>query len=336
MRSALAFVAALAFAPAALAQDPPPPPAPGGAAPAPAAAPAKAQEKPAAPAKRENKVTDAAKAMFESMGKKAYNPVTMGLKELKGTMEMTMQMPGMEDMEGMEGMPEMKIVFAIDFKAPKTIGVEASTDNPMLMQAADQMKQQVKQLILYGMGTMEPDAAAEYDADVVVEKAGDKETRALVIKVYEKGEARGEMKMTVDANGLPGKSVVTVSDPNTGMEQTMDITFEFTKDGEAYRLVKQIINHPMLPEPMEAVMSYSDAGGFKVLTAINSTGPMGMTFGYNFTKLSVNGKDVECPKPGKKGEEKKPDEKKPEEKKGDAAPASDGAKKPEDPKDAPK
>ncbi len=333
MRSAaLALIAAIASSPAAFAQEPPAPMPP-----APAAAPARPDEKPAAPAKpakHENKVTPAAKAFFDGMAAKAYNPVALGLKELKGTMEMNMQMPGMEDMEemeGMEGMPKMTVVFAIDFKAPKTIAVEASTENPMLMQAAEQLKQQVKQLFLYGMGTMEPDSSSEYDADVVVEKLEGKESKVLLIKVFEKNEPKGEMRMSVDANGLPAKSVVTMVDENSGMEQTMDMTFEFAKDGEAYRLVKQIITHPMLPEPMETAMTYSEAGGFKVATGIHSSGPMGMTFGFAYTDLTVNGKKVELPKVEKKGAEKKG-----EEKGGEKAGEKAEEKKPEAPKDEPK
>jgi hypothetical protein len=339
MRSAAAaaLALALAFAPAALAQDPPmpPPPAPPAPPPAPAPKPPAAGEGdkpavpavPAAPAKHVNKVSAEAQAAYDNMKKVTYNPVALGLKDLKGTMVMKIEMAGQEGGEGMEGMPEMTATFTIDFKAPRTLVVDGTTDNPMLGQAVDQMKKQVQQLFLYGTGTMEPAPDAEYDAEVVTEKGA----KVLVLKLYEKNESKGEMRMTLDANGLIGKGSMTQMDPNMGMEQTIEMSYQFSKDGDMYRMEKVTISHPMLPEPMETVMSYTDVGTFKVLTSIKSGGPMGMSFGFKYTDLTVNGKKVELPKPAPKKEEAKP-----------AAPptatppAGDGGKAPEKKPDEPK
>ncbi len=317
MRSVAAALAlALAFAPAALAQDPPPTPppappappappkdpAPAPAAPVPAPGAPAAPAKPAVPAKHENKVSPEAQSAYEGMRKVTYNPVALGLKDLKGTMEMKIEMPGQEGNEGMEGMPEMKVTFAIDFKAPKTINVEASTDNPMLMQAADQMKQQVQQFVLNSTGTMEPGSGAEYDADLVTEKGA----KVLVLKLFDKNEAKGTLRMTLDANGLPGKGVLTQEDPNMGGEMSINIDFQFGKEGDLYRMDRMVITHPSLPDPMEMVMLYSEAGGFKILTGVKSGGPMGMSFTYAYTDLTVNGKKVDLPKPAPKKVEEKP------------------------------
>lgn len=303
MRSAvLSFAAVLAFAPAALAQEPPAPPKPpeppAPAAPAPAPAPA-------APAKHENRISAEARALFDAYEKTAYSPVALGLKELKGTMVMKMEMPGMEGMEGMEGMPDMSVRFGIDFKAPKTVSIDVKTDNPMLAGNADQMKQGVRSLLLNSMGILEPSDDQEFDADVAVEAGA----KTLVLKLYNRNKPMGDLRLTLDAGGLPTKGKMTAVDPDMGMEQTIDIAFQYAKDGDRYRLEKQTITLSMMPEPMEYALTYAPAGDFKVVSSMNMKGPMGMNFAYRFTELSVNGKKVELPseaKPETKKEELKP------------------------------
>ena len=268
----------------ALAQDgPPPPPVPPAPPPAAPAAPAPA---PAVPAKHENKLTDAAKAAFDAMAKQLYNPVELGLKELQGKMKMNMQMPGMDESSGM---PPMVVDFAIAFKAPEDLTVTASTDNPMLAQAADQLQEQVKHVFKLGVGSAKF-GPEEFDADVV-EKDG---AKTLVLKIFARNEPKGEMRLTLDANGLPTKGVMKQEDPNMG-EVSIEIGFTFVKEGEKYRLEKQVVQHPMMPEPLATVVTFQEAGGFKVPSAIDTTGGMGMTFTFRYTELTVNGKKLELP-----------------------------------------
>ena len=67
MRSITAVAAALVFVPAAFAQEPP--------------------AAPPAAAKHVNKISDEAKALLDGSRGKAYSPVALGLKEMKGTIE---------------------------------------------------------------------------------------------------------------------------------------------------------------------------------------------------------------------------------------------------------
>ena len=149
-----AALAAL-LAPAAYAQD-------GGAMPPAPPAPPPAPVAPAKPAKHENKISDAAKAAFEAMESKLYNPVAMGLKEFTGKSAMTLEVPGMENMEGM---PPMTVDFRVAFKAPEEFKIEASTDNPMLAQQTGSLKAQVEHLLRAGQGQMKP-MQEEFDADL--------------------------------------------------------------------------------------------------------------------------------------------------------------------------
>jgi hypothetical protein len=331
--STSALAALLLLAPAAAAQEPPAPPVPPKAPEAPAApaAPAKGEEAPAKPAKHENKVTPEAKAAWEAMGKVLYNPVALGLKELKGKMVMKMEMAGMEDMggmEGMEGMPEMKMDVSIDFKAPKTVEIAVTTDNPMLQQAVGQIQQQVRSQFLASCGIMEPPAEQEFDASLETKEGA----KVLVVKFYEKNEPQGEMRMNLDAAGLFSKGTLTQTDANTGMEMSMDITYKYLKDGEAHRMDRMEIVHPMFPEPMETVMQYHDTGEFKVMTGMRTKGPMGMNFLFGYSELTVNGKKIDLPKEEKKAEPKK-------ETPADGAapvPAGEGAKEPKDEEPKPK
>ena len=95
-----------------------------------AASPVRAQEgggtAPAAPARHVNKVTDAARAAFDRMGKAMYSAVNAGLKDLTGTMEMKMEAAA----EGSRraGMPAMSLAYAVTFKAPGDLKVEARGD----------------------------------------------------------------------------------------------------------------------------------------------------------------------------------------------------------------
>ena len=284
-RSLIAAALLGAAAVPALAQDGPPPPLPPAPPPAAPAAPAPAPA-PAAPAKHENKITDAAKAAFDAMSKQLYNPVELGLKELQGKMKMVMQLPGMDESSGM---PPMVVDFAIAFKAPEDLTVTSSTDNPMLAQAADQLQDQVKHVFKLGVGSAKF-GPEEFDADLV-EKDG---AKVLVLKIFVKEEAKGEMRITLDANGLPTKGVMKQNDPNMG-EVSIEIGFNFVKEGEKYRLEKQVVQHPMMPEPLSTVLTFQEAGGFKVPSAIDTTGGMGMTFTFRYTELTVNGKKVELP-----------------------------------------
>jgi hypothetical protein len=285
-RSLIAAALLGAAAVPALAQDgPPPPPVPPAPPPAAPTAPAPAPA-PAAPAKHENKISDAAKAAFDGMAKQLYNPVELGLKELQGKMKMVMQMPGMDESSGM---PPMVVDFSIAFKAPEDLNVIASTDNPMLAQAADQLQEQVKHVFKLGVGSAKF-GPEEFDADLV-EKDG---AKSLVLKIFAKNEPKGEMVLSLDANGLPTKGVMKQEDPNMG-EVSIEIGFTFVKEGEKYRLEKQVVQHPMMPEPLSTVVTFQEAGGFKVPSAIDTTGGMGMTFTFRYTELTVNGKKVELP-----------------------------------------
>ena len=82
---------------------------------------------------------------------------------------------------------------------------------------------------------------------------------------------------------------------------------------------------------MDASFLYAETDGFKVLVGIHTKGPMGMTFSYKYSDLSVNGKKVALPEPPKKEEKAgelkegaKPAESPPEPKEGGG-----GGKKPE-------
>ena len=291
LSAALSSAFLLALAPAALAFQEPPP-APPKAEEAPAAGPPAA---PAAPARHENKITDEAKAAIAAYEKVVYSPVALGLKEMKGSLLMKVIMPGMEDAEPMEGMPDTSVRFGITFTAPKTVAIEASTDNPMLMQAIGQMKQGVQQMVMSGMGILDPQEA-EFDMSLATEGGA----KVLVISTYEKGAVQGEMRLTLDAVGLPSKGCMKATDPNTGMEQTIDMTFTYVKDGERHRLDKQTVTIPMFPDPLESNFTYAESEGIKVLSGIHMKGPMGMTFSYKYTELSINGKKVALPEETKK------------------------------------
>jgi hypothetical protein len=199
---------------------------------------------------------------------------------------MVMQMPGMDESSGM---PPMVVDFSIAFKAPEDLNVIASTDNPMLAQAADQLQEQVKHVFKLGVGSAKF-GPEEFDADLV-EKDG---AKSLVLKIFAKNEPKGEMVLSLDANGLPTKGVMKQEDPNMG-EVSIEIGFTFVKEGEKYRLEKQVVQHPMMPEPLSTVVTFQEAGGFKVPSAIDTTGGMGMTFTFRYTELTVNGKKVELP-----------------------------------------
>jgi hypothetical protein len=293
LRALAAAALAAALASSAFAQDggsvppgPPAPPAPG--TPKPAAVEAK-------PAKHENKVSDAAKAAWESMGANLYDPVALGLKEFQGKASLRMEFPGMGEAEGM---PPMTVEFTVGFKAPQEVTVEASTDNPMLSQAAGQLKDQVRQLVTMGVGRMTP-SNEEYDADLE-EKDG---AKTLVLKMYKDNEPQGTMRLSLGEASLPSKGILTATDPNSGMEMTMEFGFQYARVGEKYRLHKQTISHPMMPSPMETTISYGDAGGFEIFTAFETTGVMGSgTMSYRFTELTANGKKVEVAAPAKKAE----------------------------------
>jgi hypothetical protein len=187
----------------------------------------------------------------------------------------------------MEGMPDMSVKFVIAFTAPKTLTVEASTENPMLMNSVDQMKKGVEMMVFNGMGIMEPQEA-EYDMEVVTEGG----VKSLVTKTYDKGAPQGELHLVVSAEGLATKGQMKVTDPNSGMEQTFDLAMTYVKEGDRYRLDSQSVTVPMFPDPLVSKFTYSDAEGIKVLTGIETKGIMGMTLGYKYSELTVNGKKV--------------------------------------------
>lgn len=274
---ALSLAALLALAPASLAQE---------GAPAP-----KKEEAPAAPAaeKHVNKVSDAAKAAFEAAEKLLYSPVGLGLKELKGTIEMKMQMAGME--EEVEGMPQMGMSFTIEFKAPREMTVGAKGGEMFGPGAGENMARSVKSLVLNSMGVIVPAGDDEYDADIVTENG----KKILILTSYEKNVKQGEMRMTIGDNGLPTTGDMTMIERMPGgrtMEQKGKMGWVFAKDGDLWRLEKQTIEVPMAPAPMEYRIEYSEAGGFKVPTKfLMDMG--GMAFGYRFTELTVNGKVVD-------------------------------------------
>jgi hypothetical protein len=289
-RTLVAAALAAVLAPAAFAQDggsgPPAPPAPPAPPPANPAAPAPAA--PAKPAKHENKVSDAAKAAYEGMNASLYNPIARGLKEFQGKAAMKMEFPGMGEAEGM---PPMVVDIAIAFTAPEKVTVDASTDNPMLAQAADQLKQQVQQLVAMGHGTIKP-MEEEYDADLE-EKDG---VKTLVLKLYKDNEPRGDMRLTLGDAGLPSKGVLKAMDPNMGMETTLEFGFHYAKVGDKYRLEKQTVTHPMMPGPMETKISYLSAGEFDVLHSFETSGIMGSgTISFKYSELTVNGKKLDLP-----------------------------------------
>lgn len=334
MRSAaLALIAALSAVPAAFAQDPPPAPVP---APAPAA-PAKPEEKPApakpaAPAKHESKVTDAAKAAFEAARKVLHDPVAAGLKDLQGKVSFTAEFEGLDEAqkEQMEAMGEMKIDYTVDFRAPNVLKIEGKTDNAMMEMQLDQTSKMFERFFLLSLGVLEPAADAEYDADVVTVDG----KKFLAFKFYTKNEAQGDLKLGLDANGLPGKGTMTANDPMSGMEQTIEVEVFFTKDGERFRFEKFVIQQPGLEGGMQFSASYADAGGFKLMSktvAAIKTEMGSMKLGFKYDSLTVNGKKVELPKEEKKAEEKKA-EVKPET---PAAPVPDVEKKPAPPKEEP-
>lgn len=328
--AAFALIAALAFAPAAFAQDPPAPPA-GGATPAPA--PAKPDEKPApakpaAPAKHENKVTDAAKGAFEAIHKAMHDPVAAGLKELQGNLVFKIEFEAMEGMEDqMAAMEGMKIDFAVDFKAPTTLAVSGKTDNPMLEMQLEHTQRLVEMFLLFSSGVFEPKAGTEFDADVVTVEG----KKSLVLSTFEKNVAGPVMKFGLEANGLPGKGTMTMIDPMMGIEQTVDTEFKFQKDGEKFRFEKYSITQPGSPEAVEFAATYADLGGFRLLSGIQAglQTPMGAAkLLFKYDSLKVNGTKVELPKEAPK----KTEPAKTEETKGEEKPVE---KKPEAPKEEP-
>jgi hypothetical protein len=282
-RALLAAALTGAAAVPALAQDGPPvPPAPPAAPPAAPAAPTA----PEAPAKHENKVSDAAKAVWAGMEKVAYNPVNAGLKEMQGKMRLNLEVPGMDESSGM---PPMTADFAITFKAPADVTVEASSESPMLQMQLDGMKQQVKQLLTMSLGQVRTHEG-EYDADVE-EKDGKK---FLVVKMYEKNEPRGEMKMEMDARGLPSKGTIKATDPMTGMEGSMDMSYTYAAEGDRFILEKLLVTNPMGNTSMN--FKYTDAGGMKLMTEIRgSIEAMGIGMVFKYVELTANGKKVELP-----------------------------------------
>jgi len=269
-RLAWSLAALLSLAPAAIAQEGTPPA--GG-------------EKPAAaPAKHENKVTEAAKAAFEAWEKMMASPVAQGLKDFSGTIEMKMEMPGGGGRE-VKGMPSMGMSFSVVFKAPKDLTVGARGGEMFPRQAAEGMKQGVASIVLNALGLYVPAGDEEFDADVVTENG----KKVLVLTHFSKGVHTGSMRMTLDETGLPSFGTVTVKDGSTPVEQKMKLSWVFAKDGDLHRLEKQIVETPM--GNVEYQVSYADAGGFRMPTKF-MTSMGGMKSGYRFTELTVNGKTV--------------------------------------------
>jgi len=289
-RTLAAAVLAAALVPAALAQE-------GGSVP-PGGPPAPPPEKPAAPkapekpAKHENKISDAAKAAWAAMEKSIYSPVALGLKELKGKISMTP--PGMDPSMG------GSLDFQVAFEAPSKVTVEVATQDPMMAMQAQQMKPQIQQVLSLGAGIFMP-GTEEYDADLE-EKDG---VKTLVVKIYEGEQRRGEMRLGLDAKGVPSKGNMKVTDPNSGMELEMGLEFQFAADGDKVRLEKHRLQHPMFG-PVETTFTYVDAGGFKVLCGFETNiETMGMKMPARFTEMTVNGKKVELP--AAKAPEKEPE-----------------------------
>ncbi|MCK6480135.1 MAG: hypothetical protein HUU06_01620 [Planctomycetaceae bacterium] len=283
-RLSLTLAALLAVAPVSLAQEGAPKPE--GGAPAPAA--------PAAPAKHVNVITDAAKAAFEAMEKIMYSPVVQGLKDLTGTIEMKMEMAGMEGQD-MGGGMGMGMSFDVTFKAPKDIKV-GSKGGEMFGPQADGMKEGVKQIILNSLGIWVPVGDEEYDADLVTEEG----KKVLVVTSYKDNKKQGVFRLTLADNYLPVAATATneveMMPGTKPVEQTVKMKWQFAKDGDLHRLEKWTVEVPMMPTPIEYVLEYADAGGFKLpVKFVMDLSAMGMTSGYRFTSLTVNGKAVELP-----------------------------------------
>jgi len=286
-RIAVALAAALALAPAASAQDAPPP------------------TGPAAPAKHENKITDAAKAAFEKMEKAAYSAVAAGLKDLSGTVDMAIE--GGEAGAKMQAMGGMNASFQVSWKAGEELKVEPKGEpqGPMKMMVGN-MKNMAGSMLRMGLGLMKPAEGEEYDADAVVE--GGK--TVLTIIHYKNGAETSRAAMTLDDRGLI-ESVKATSKaaaggaggppggPGAGHRgapggEEPAIRYTWKKEGDRWLLEK--MSAQAGPRSFEMTPVYTDAGGFKLLTSWSMGGGMGgMTFGFRFTDLVVNGKPVTLP-----------------------------------------
>ena len=286
--AALSLAALLALAPAALPQDAPPPAAP------PAAKPA---DKPAAPARHENKVTAAAKAAFDAMQKLMASPVAKGLQNFTGTIEMKMEMGEGGGGDEMGGMPAMGMSFSLVFKAPDDLKVTGKGGEMFGPQGSEGMTKGVRGLVLNTMGVYMPVGDDEFDADVVTEDG----KKVIVLSTYEKGVPQGSVRIVLGDSGLPASGSIVTKQEMMGktVEQKAKISWVFAKDGDLYRMEKQIIETPMAPAPFEYRISYAEAGGFSMPTKFVMDMGM-MKMGYRFTELTVNGKKVEIAPEAKK------------------------------------
>jgi len=283
---AFAVAALLALAPAASAQDPP------------------------APAKHVNKVTDAARAAFERMDKATYSPVAAGLKDLSGTLEMKVEGAGMG---ARPGMPGLDISFLVAFKVPSDLKVESKGEaqGPGRMMG-DGMKKMATTLLRTALGLTRPQDSEEYDADAVVEGS---KTVVTIIR-YENGAETNRSSMTLDDRGLiesmtstsKAKEAAPMGGPPGGMagggrgprggppggDEGGAMKFTWKKEGDRWLLEKMASQRG--PNTFEITPVYTDAGGFKILTSWKMGGEGmggGMSFGFRFAELAVNGKKVE-------------------------------------------
>lgn len=247
----------------------------------------------AKPARHENKVSAEARALFEKMEKMAYNPVSKGLKEMKAGIKMKMDMGDMGGGEEMPGMEAMGMSFAVDFKAPKTLEVTAKGGEMFGPEGADGMKRAVRETVLRGLGVVTPPEDEEYDAEVVTEEG----RKFLLMTMYEKAEKQGSMKMALPDSGPPTSGTMVMLQKMPGgrtMEQKGKMTWTYAKEGDLYRLEKMVIEVPQAPAPVEYTVTYTETQGFKVPTKIQMD-MGGMKFGFTFTSLTVNGKEVALP-----------------------------------------
>lgn len=297
-RIAWSLAALLAAAPAVLAQD------------APAPKSGETPAAPAAPARHENVVTEAAKAAFEAMEKAMSSPLAQGLKDFQGTIEMKMETMGRAG---------MSMSVSVGFKAPRDLKVWAK-DEKASGPAFEQLKEPVKGIVLNALGLYMPSGDDEFDADIVTENG----KKVLVWTTYSKTGTQ-TLRFGIGDDGMPTVGTFTAKEKMPGgmeMDQKGKFSWVFEKDGDLNRLQKQVfeVESPMAMK-VEYVVSYSDAGGFKMPTKF-VVELMGTKIGYRFTDLTVNGKKVElgadAKAPAKEGGEAKPPAK--------APPGKDGMK----------
>lgn len=277
---AWSLAACLALAPAAAAQEGAPP----------------AGEKPAAPARHVNRITDAAKGAFEAMERLMSSPLAQGLKDFQGTIEMATEF-GKDS--GMGEMPSMGMSFDVSFKMPRELQIAAKGGEKYAMFGPgflDGMKDSVRSVVLRGIGVYLPLDQDEYDADLVTEEG----KKVLVLTYYSAGEPKRTIRMVLADNGLPSIGTMSTFENGPGgaaTEQKWRTSWVFAKDGEKFRLEKQVMetDTPMKLR-IELQVSYADAGGFQM--PIRFVTDMGMMkSGFRFSDLTVNGKKVDVGAP---------------------------------------